>query len=724
MADARSWPFVPRVCVSRFPRASEQPNYANEYSLGAFGYGSAQQQPLPSQHLQQQQQPPSQHLQQQAAKAKFDYAQQAQEQQQQQAPPQQFQQAPAYSYNYGYGQYAAYQQQQQQQAVAMNHVNLATQQQQQHAVHHSYGGGDPLGMLVSSATQPDAMQQQQPQDMSKSVGSGNGVKYRGAFAVPASQDSFMSSSGASAQPMQAYGEQLRPQDSFLKYTSQQQQQQPQHLGMDHAPFRSHNAMPSASAYTSGGGGASGSAGAVPTGSYPSYQATHRVQTSMDLVSPTSAAVAMSSSYSSLQRMTNGYSLSTNGGGGASASTSNSGNVSGSASRMPNLFPGSGAALTHLSSRSKDESDLYDPRIAPPSLSFDPPQQQQQQHVASTGGSVKAMSASMYADASSANTMLSEAPSGNSQNTSSSSSGGGMYRSTAAHLTALQPQTQQQQQQVHTGAVDTSGHPGGASLASAAANEVCSLCLGTECDCIATACGHRFHSSCLQDWGEKLACPMCRPVRRPSCELVDSYLRALADLLALFVHRNALGDAPDHEPRPGQQRQCGGGDSVPRELCGWHERQHGRAPRCADAPASDECVAPVAAAATAAAVDAAARCAVQASARTKRCESSALDGGGCVCWSSECSATADRYALDGRWRQELSVVDWRNADALELDDVEQWLWPCAQEQEAQGLLGARLRPYGAVARTVQRPRRWSALRLCGLRLERPRRRVLH
>lgn len=43
------------------------------------------------------------------------------------------------------------------------------------------------------------------------------------------------------------------------------------------------------------------------------------------------------------------------------------------------------------------------------------------------------------------------------------------------------------------------------------DQVCSLCLGGQCDRISHTCGHRFHSSCLQDWGEKSSCPICGQV---------------------------------------------------------------------------------------------------------------------------------------------------------------------------------------------------------------------
>lgn len=59
------------------------------------------------------------------------------------------------------------------------------------------------------------------------------------------------------------------------------------------------------------------------------------------------------------------------------------------------------------------------------------------------------------------------------------------------------------------------HPAPQSLA-ASHDQVCSLCLGGQCDRISHTCGHRFHSSCLQDWGEKSSCPICGQVRHLSC----------------------------------------------------------------------------------------------------------------------------------------------------------------------------------------------------------------
>lgn len=486
--------------MNRFPGRSAEPNYANEYAIGgAFNYGGQQQQ---------QQVPP----QAKDRELKFDFAPHEQQQQQQQHFQPQAASPAAYSYSYGggggYGHYnaaAAYQQQQQ---VVMGHVGLHSHhqqphQQQQQQQHQGYGA-DPLGMLVSSATQPDAMPQQQQQQQQHDPVKGPGVtpKYRGSYgAPPPTQDAtFLAGGGGGNQGLQSYGD--RQQDNYLKFAQstvhqqhqQQQHQQQQHMALDvanphSAAFRSHGMLPSSSygVATSSSGGGGG-------GSYPYQNVHHRgSQPSMDLVSP-AVTIGMSSSSSSsggggyepsnlgtssLQRMNNGYSLTTAGG------------TSGSSSRVPNLFPGSAAALT---SRLKDSGggggDMLDPRV-PTSLGYDPHQQQQVSSAVSKGfGGGGGSAMALYADSStSPNTVVLSSGADTSSGHSNSGGGGVIYQ-----------------------APPSSALTGGGGGSSGVSDVVCSLCLGSQCDRVAHACGHRFHSSCLQDWGEKLVCPICRPVR--------------------------------------------------------------------------------------------------------------------------------------------------------------------------------------------------------------------
>lgn len=429
------------VCVDlacwniRFPGRGNEPNYANEYSIGAFGYGGGNaHQQQQQQHQQHQQQ---QHLQTQAQakdrELKFDFQPQQEQFHHHPQPPTAAAPQQQYSYGYGYGHYANYQQQQQQQA--MSHVSLAHQQQQQH---QGFGAADPLGMLVSSATQPTAMPpppQQQQHDVNKSA---TVNKYRGAasFAVTPSQEAYL---GGPQALFANHAE--RQQDSFLplKYGQNLAQQQQQQMPMDVA-------NPHQTSFRAYGGAAGGS-----------YYGSRGQTTSMELVSPTAAAAAMTSSYdasaSALQRMGN----------------SNSNNSYPLGLRVPHLLPGSAAALTN---RLKDAGDL-DPRI-PASVGFD------QQSAVSKG--LGSSHQPIYAESSTSAGLSDAGATANSNNV--------LYSTMNApgSLNAQVP----------------NASVGGS-------EEVCSLCLGSQCDRIASACGHRFHSACLQDWGEKLACPMCRPV---------------------------------------------------------------------------------------------------------------------------------------------------------------------------------------------------------------------
>uniref|UniRef100_K3WRR5 RING-type domain-containing protein n=1 Tax=Globisporangium ultimum (strain ATCC 200006 / CBS 805.95 / DAOM BR144) TaxID=431595 RepID=K3WRR5_GLOUD len=497
----------------RFPRASE-PNYANEYPPGGgfmgYGGGSHQQQ----QHLQQQNKD---------RELKFNDFQSSayhQQQQQQTAPaaaaPQQ------YSYPYaGYGQYEYQQQQQQQQA--MGHIGLA-HHQHQHQQHQGYGApaaaADPLGMLVSSATQPDAMPQQQQHDLSKNNAAALN-KYR-SFAT---QDTYLNPqalfSGNPHNDRQQQQQQQQQQDSFLplKYAQPNnnavQQQQQQQMALDVSNPHHHHPT----SFRSQGSASSFSAGSTYYGS-----STRGGPTSMELVSPTAAAAAMTSSYDAStgalqQRMSHS----------SSSNTSNHSNNYGIGLRVPHLLPGSAAALTN---RLKDAGDL-DPRIpTSTSLGFDP------QVVGVGGVSSKAIGSShppMYAESSA---VLSDnaAPA-----TSGSSNNNALYGMNG------QPSAVGIHAQVSNPLV-TGG-------AGAGEEEVCSLCLGSQCDRIAVACGHRFHYNCLHDWGDKLVCPMCRPANYPITSLAttSNVSAAASSHGAAFSHNNNVIqlDGPVHPHQAAQ-----------------------------------------------------------------------------------------------------------------------------------------------------------------------------
>ncbi|KAF1322681.1 hypothetical protein FI667_g11108, partial [Globisporangium splendens] len=466
----------------RFPRASE-PNYANEYPPGGgfMGYGGSSHQQQPQQHLQQQP------LQNKDRELKFNdfqspaYHQQQQQQQQQTAPtgaPQQ------YSYPYaGYGQYEYQQQQQQQQQQAMGHIGLTHHQHQQQQ-HQGYGApaaaADPLGMLVSSATQPDAMPQQQHQqqhDLSKNNAAALN-KYR-SFAT---QDTYLNPQALfSANPHNDRQQQQQQQDSFLplKYAQPNSNAvQQQQIALDVSNPHHHHPTSFRS---------QGATSSYPTGSTFYGGNTRGGPTSMELVSPTTAAAVMTSSYDAStgalqQRMSHS----------SSSNTSSHNNNYGIGLRVPHLLPGSAAALTN---RLKDAGDL-DPRIpTSTSLGFDP------QVVGVGGVSSKAIGSShppMYAESSA---VLSD---------STATATSGSNNNNALYGMNGQPSAVGIHAQVSNPLVAGGTGAGG--------EEVCSLCLGSQCDRIAVACGHRFHYNCLHDWGDKLVCPMCRPANYPITSL--------------------------------------------------------------------------------------------------------------------------------------------------------------------------------------------------------------
>ncbi|TYZ60707.1 hypothetical protein PybrP1_004724, partial [[Pythium] brassicae (nom. inval.)] len=285
----------------------------------------------------------------------------------------------------------------------------ASEHQPNFANEYAIGGGGAFGAYApqqpqqkGSATQPDGVQQQPPPPQQHVAAKSAGPKYRSAaFAggAPPPPDAYSLSAGAGSHvALQSYAE--RQQEHYLKFAQsavqqqQQQQQQQQHqmtIDSSHqASFRGHHVLSSASYGGAGAASASGTGGSYPYQPAPQQQQQQQQQqqraagpASMDLVAPSGASGLMPSSYdashlpNALQRINNGYSLSTSGGGGGSSSAS---------ARVPNLFPGSAAALT---TRLRDE--FFDPRV-PTSLGLDhqqhhhpqqpqqqpPPQQQQQQ----------------------------------------------------------------------------------------------------------------------------------------------------------------------------------------------------------------------------------------------------------------------------------------------------------------------------------------------------------